>query len=574
MSTFRERVLALVAFASCVTTLLSGQTNVLTWHNDNSLDGLNSTETVLNQTNVTPKQFGKICSAIFDGQVFGQPLVVSSGGLNTVYMATMNDSVYAVNGANCQIIKQVSLLRSEEEAAQCTDVGGGGCHMMDPILGVLGTPVIDITTNTIYVVSESQSTKGQCATLNKKPPYCFVDRLHALDLTTLAEKFNGPVAIAGTVAKTVFEALTHNQRAGLLLLDGVMPNGDNAVYVGFSSIGGSGAPGLNVPSGWIFGYDAQNLSATPYVWMSTPDGEGGGVWASGGGIAAGPDSPTGSTYLYVVTGDGDFNANTGGSDYGDSFVKLTTSLSPTAYFTPYAQACWNPADEDFGSGSAMLIPVSDSGSTYYGIATSKSGVVYAMNLASPGGYHPPRNSSCPAVGTNLDVQSFMGSSHQYYTTPVSWNSQMYIVAMYDSITKYQLNAGTVGTCHDVPICIANAVTTAVTLQYGTNLSLSSSGTTTGTAILWAAASNGWPGTTAPAPAVLYAFDAEHVISSAIPELWDSVKCPTRDKPGNGTKFTLPTIANGMVYLGSMNPNDSTNTEGELDIFGLTTAACN
>lgn len=572
MKSFHRSLFVFVAFAACATTLSNSQTNVLTWHNDNWRDGLNSTETVLNQANVNPKQFGKICSAVFDGQIFGQPLVISAAGKNTVYVATMNDSVYSVDGANCSQIISVSLLQAGEEPAQCDDVGGGQCHTISPILGIMGTPVIDPTTNTIYLVSESELTKGKCANPTKKPSFCFVDRLHALDLTTLAEKFNGPVTIAGSVGKTPFVAYNHNQRPGLLLLSGVMANGDSGVYIGFSSIAGSGAPGLNVPSGWVFGYDAQDLAVAPYVWISTPDGEGGGVWASGAGLAAGLDSPGGATYLYLVTGDGDFNANTGGADYGDSFVKLTTGLVPTAYFTPFAQACMNPADEDFGSGGAMLIP--DSGSIYYALAASKLGVIFAMNRENPGGYKPPRNSTCPAVGTNLDAEYFLGSAHEYYTTPVSWNSQMYTVAMYDSVAKYQLNIGTTKVCNFSPICTGNVVKTGVTLQYGTNLSLSSSGTITGTAILWATAGNGWPTSTSTAPVVLYAFDAEHVVSSAIPELWDSVKCPKRDQTGNATKFVLPTIANGFVYLGSMDPTDTTNTRGELDAFGLTTAACN
>jgi hypothetical protein len=571
MKTIRRFELIFFTFTVCAATLLHGQTSVLTWHNNNWRDGLNSTETILNQANVTSKQFGKLCSAVFDGQVYAQPLVVSSNGTNIVYVATMNDSVYSVNGSNCKIIKQVSLLQSGEEAIQCTDVGGGQCHMMNPTLGIMGTPVIDPTTNTIYAVSEAELDSGQCAKPGKKPASCYVDRFHALDLTTLAEKFNGPVEIAGAFGKTAYTAFNHNQRPGLLLLPDAMPNGDSGVYVGLSSIGGTGAPGKNVPSGWVFGYDSQNLTATPYSWITTLDGEGGGVWASGAGIAAGLDSPGGSTYLYFVTGDGDFNANTGGADYGDSFVKLTPSLEPSDYFTPFAQACMNPEDDDFGSGGAMLIP--DSGSTYFAVASSKPGVVYALNRETPGGYKPPRNSTCPAVGKNLNLQSFLGSQHQYYSTPVTWNSQMYMVAMFDQIAKYQLNLGT-GVCHSAPICTNNVAKTGVTLQYGTNLSLSSSGTTTGTAILWAAAANGWPTATTPASAILYAFDAEHATSGTIPELWDSTKCPTRDKPGNGSKFVLPTIANGLVYLGSMDPTDTTNTRGELDVFGLTTAACN
>jgi hypothetical protein len=566
------RLMGALVLVACATPWMSAQKNVLTWHNDNWRDGLNSGEAVLNQTNVTARKFGKICSAVFDGQIFGQPLVVAEGSKNTVFVATMNDSVYSVDGPTCRITNQISLLQAGEEPVQCTDVGGGQCHMMNPIIGVMGTPVIDRATNTIYLVSESESTAGTCATLTKKPTSCFVHRLHALDLTTFVEKFNGPVTIAATYQGVAYLAYNHNQRPGLLLLPGVMPDGDAGVYIAFSSIGGSGAPGVNVPSGWVFGYDANNLKAAPFVWNSTPSGEGGGIWASGAGLAAGLDSPGGATYIYLVTGDGDFTANTGGSDYGDSFVKLSTDLVASGYFTPFSQACMNPTDLDFGSGGAMLIP--DSGGTYYAVTTSKLGLVFAMDRANPGGYKPPRNSTCPAIGSNKNKEYFQGSTHQYFTTPVTWSSQMYTVAMFDTLAKYQLNLGTTPVCLFVPICTGSVARTAVKLEYGTNLSISSLGTTTGTAIVWATSGNGWPNLTTPAPVVLYAFDAEHVKSSVIPELWASTQCPTRDQTGNATKFVLPSIANGFVYLGSMDPTDASNTRGELDVFGLTSVACN
>jgi hypothetical protein len=567
-----ERSFVFLVFTACAATLMSAQTNVTTWHNDNWRDGLNSSETILTQANVNPTQFGKLCSAVVDGQIFGQPLVVSSGGLNTVYVATMNDSVYSLNGATCAQIASVSLLQANEEAVQCADAGGGKCGVLSPLIGILGTPVIDLTTNTIYLVSESELTLPMCTTVKKKPPACFIHRLHALDLTTLAEKFNGPVAIAATDGQTTFASISHIQRPGLLWLSGAMPNGDNGVYIGFSEIDGSGQAGVDIANGWVLGYDAQNLTAPPYAWNSTPSGEGGGIWASGAGIAAGYDSPGGAMYLYLSTGDGDFTANTGGSDYGDSFVKLSTSLVPTAYFTPYSQACMNPSDMDFGSAGVMLIP--DSGSTYFAVAPSKPGVVYGIYRASPGGYTAPTNSTCPATGTNTGVQFFQGTLHRYYTTAASWNSQIYLIPMYEPLSKYQLNlTGTPSTvCTPTPICTEKVVKTSVTFQYGTNLSISSSGTTTGTAIVWVANGNGWPANPL-APVVLYALDAEHTVSKAIPELWDSTKCPTRDQTGNATKFVLPTIANGTVYVGSMDPTDSTNTRGELDVFGLTSAPC-
>jgi hypothetical protein len=568
--------IALLAFA---TQIISAQTNVLTWHNDNWRDGLNSGETVLNQSNLNPAQFGKLCSAVFDGQIFAQPLVVSSGGLNTVYVATQNDSVYSVNGTNCSVIGSVSLLETGEEAVQCASVGGGKCQTISPIIGILGTPVIDLSMSTLYLVSESELTTGTCNTLKKKPSSCFIHRLHALDLTTLAEKFNGPVAIAGTYQNLSFASNTHIQRPGLLELTGVMADGDSGIYIGFSEMDGSGKAGVNIVSGWVFAYDAQNLRGAPYVWSSTPDGEGGGIWGSGAGLAAGLDSPGGETYLYLLTGDGDFTANTGGSDYGDSFVKLSTALVPSSFFTPFSQACMNVEDLDFGSSGVMLIP--DSGSTYFAVAPSKPGAIYAISRANPGGYTAPTNSTCPASGTNLNVESFQGSPHHFYTTPVSWNSLVYFIPMYEPLSKYALNLGdskhsldlaAPSGCILVPICAGGVVKSTITFQYGTNLSLSSSGTTTGTAVVWAASGSGWP-TEPLAPVVLYAFDAEHNVAKAVPELWDSTKCPTRDQTGNATKFALPTIANGMVYLGSMDRTDPTNTRGELDVFGLTGSSC-
>ncbi|MGD1022138.1 MAG: hypothetical protein ABR880_05090 [Candidatus Sulfotelmatobacter sp.] len=569
MNALQRHVVVSIAIFACTATL-SAQTNVLTWRNNIGRDGLNATETVLNQTNVNSAQFGKICSAVFDGQIYAQPLVVSRGGQNTVYVATQNDSIYAVNATNCSVINSVSLLEPTEEPVQCTDVGGAKCKTVSPAFGILGTPVIDPTTNTLYVVSESELTTGQCvAGTKRKPNTCFIHRLHALNFTTFAEKYDGPVAIAGSYQNISFTSYNHIQRPGLLELSGAMPNGDSGIYIGFSEADGGGTPGVSIPHGWILGYDAKNLKAAPYVWSSTPNGEGGGVWASGAGLAAGLDSPSGSNYIYFTTGDGDFTANTGGSDYGDSFVKLTPSLVPASYFTPFAQACMNPADMDFGSSGVMLLP--NSGSTYYGIAASKLGDIFVMNRADPGGYTPPTNSTCPATGTNANAQYFLGSSHQYYTTPGYWDSQMYAIPMFGTMTKYQINSPA---CPSVLVCTTNTVHTAVSFEYGTNLSLSASGTAEGTGIVWAALGNGWPTALTPAPVTLYAFDAEHVVSKAIPTLWNSSQCPTRDQTGNSTKFVVPTIANGMVFLGSMDPTDTTNTRGRLDVFGLTSAPCN
>ena len=413
-----------LTFLGLTAALMSGQTNVVTWHNDVSRDGLNSTETTLTQANVNAAQFGKICSAVFDGQVYGQPLVVVTGGKNIVYVATMNDSVYAVDGTNCSQLNYVSLLQTNEKAVPCGDVGGIGCHTVKPTIGILGTPVIDPATNTMYLISEAESTAGTCPT--RKLNSCFVHRLHALDLTTFAEKFNGPVVVAATYLSVSFTSKNHIQRPGLLLLSGVMANGDSGLYVAFSAMDGSGTPGLSVARGWILNYDALNLSAAPIAWSSTPTGEGAGIWMAGAGLAAGLDSPAGSTYLYFSTGDGTFDVNLGGSNYGDSFVKLATNLTtvPNGYFTPFGQSCMNPSDTDFGSGGVMLLP--NYGSSYYAVAAGKDRFIYVVDLSNPGQFSAPTNSTCPATGSNANTEYFLGgSSHAYLTTPVMWSSSMF-----------------------------------------------------------------------------------------------------------------------------------------------------
>jgi hypothetical protein len=564
-------VAATVIILLSLTTGVNAQTNVFTSRYDVSRDGLNATETILNQSNVTKSSFGKICSAVVDGQVFAQPLVAFYQNRNVVLVVTMNDSFYILDGTNCSQMAKTSLLRSGEEAVQCKDAGAGLCQAFSPILGVMGTPVVDPNTKTIYFVTQTESTTGSCS--GNKGHNCFIHRLYAVDLLTLRNKFNSPVTIAGSYLGLTFTSYNHIQRPGLLLLPNALPNGDSGVYVGFSEVDGGGVPGKSVPQGWVFGFDAGNLAATPYIWSSTPQAEGGGVWQSGGGLAGGPDSLGGQQYIYFNTGDGVFDVNNGGVDYGDSFVKLTTSLTnpPNGYFTPFEQACMNPEDLDFGSGGVMLLPAS--GSNYFGIAAGKEGVVYVMNLANPGGYSAPTNDGCPAMGTNANQEYFQASAHAFYTTPSYWNQQIYYSSNQSQLTKYAISSS----CNPGPVCTTGTASTSIRqlyTPYGINPIVSANGTQTGTAILWAPSGNSWPSAPTPAPAVLYAFDAEHTNGGLIPELWDSTQCPTRDKPGNATKFVTPTVANGLAYLGTMDPNDSTNTQGEIDVFGLTNAPCN
>jgi len=564
------------------TGLLHGQsTNVLTWRNDNRRDGRNSTETTLTQATVTSSNFGKICSTApgaIDGQIFAQPLVVTGsipGYNHVVYVETQNDTVYFIDGdsANCAVIKQISLLQSQEEPVQCHDVGGKDCFTVNPIIGILGTPVIDTSTNTMYVESWTESTAGKCAT--NKTRSCFSHHLHALDITSGAEKYHGPVTIPSvTIGESTFFPIKEIQRAGLLLLPRVEANGHSAVYVAFSSMDGSGVLGKSIPNGWVFSFDAKNLSAAPVAWTTTPDGEGGGIWMSGAGLAAGVDKSGGNTYIYVATGDGTFDAENGGSDYGDSFVKLTTSLTVSDYFTPYNQYCDDINDVDLASGGVMLIPNGTASNTIdFALANGKDGNIYVMDRANPGGYQGPNLNTCPTSGTNLNYETFSASDKRFYSTGAFWNNHLYSVANGSPLRTYKISPS----CDPAPICETPSGSSSIKFGYGPVPVISSHDNTTGTAIVWAINGNGWPGpkpTLLPAPAVLYAFDAEHITAHTLPELWDSTQCPARDGAGNATKFAVPTVANGRVFMGTMDPTDPTNTRGELDVYGVTSNPCN
>ena len=197
------------------------------------------------------------------------------------------------------------------------------------------------------------------------------------------------------------------------------------------------------------------------------------------------------------------------------------------------------------------------------------------NRASLGGYAGPSGEVCPKpTGPDLNLETFQASTDKFYSTAAFWNSSLYSIANRSPLRKYQIGAA----CSPGPICQTPSASSKASLGYGSVPVISSNGDTTGTAVVWAIYGNGWPNATTkvqPAPAMLYAYDAEHVTSPAVlPVLWNSGQCPKRDGAGNATKFAVPTVANGRVFMGAMDPSDATNTKGRLDVYGATTKACN
>jgi hypothetical protein len=495
------------------------QVSVVTWHNDNLRDGQNPHETILTPSNVKSTTFGKVFSYSVDGDINAQPLylpnisIPGQGTHNVIYVATENDSVYAfdADGKQTAPLWQVSLLLADQTPRFCETVGFI-CKSTVLPLGITSTPVINPKSGTIYVLALVQEAGG-----------VDLNYLHALSITTGAEKFGGPVEIQATVAGTgagsvggivTFNANNQLQRPGLLLLNGV-------VYLAWGSFAQQ-----DPWHGWVMGYNASTLLQTA-LFNNSPNGTRAGIWQSGGGLSA--DS---LGNIYLQTGDGTFDASTGGLDYGDSFLKLSSTLAVEDYFTPYNQAILETDDLDVGGGAGVILP--KQGGTYPDeiVGADKQGNIYLVNRDAMGGYNSTQNTN---------IQTVTGSAAGYTNSPAYWNGAVYLGGNNDYLSRYTLTNGLLST---TPASKSPSILIA-----GSTPSISSNGTTNG--IVWAID----VGSSLQKPCVLHAYNALNLAK----ELYNSSQAGTRDKAGNGVSFVTPTIVNGKVYVGTAN---------QLDVYGL------
>ena len=515
------------------------QTSVTTWHNDIGRTGQNLNETILTTSNVNATQFGKLFSQTVDAQVYAQPLylpniTIAGQQHNVVFVATENDTVYAFDadsngGSNAGPLWQASLLTAAHGAASgATPVPASWLSSdITPLVGITGTPVIDPTTNTLYVVSKTlEGGNG-------------VQRLHALDVTTGNEKFGGPVLITATVSGTgngssggqlSFDPLWENQRPALLLLNGI-------VYIAFASHGDNGPW-----HGWILGYNAATLKQTG-AYTSSANGVGAGFWMSGAGVAADQLNPSTQPYgrMFATTGNGDYTAATpytNAMDYGDSVLSLNLANGvPTIQdeFTPSDQANLDGEDGDLGSGGPMVIPTQTTGSyPHLLVQVGKEGTLYLINRDSMGGYH----------STDTVVQEIEWGVGQIgaWSSAAYWNGNVYYWGRFDNLKCFPLVSGQLST---------NPTESSETYGFpGSTPSISANGNTQG--IVWSIDSEAY---TSNGSAVLQAHNA----SSCGTTLYSSATNPSRDNPGGAVKFTVPTIANGKVYVGAA---------GQISVYGL------
>jgi len=504
--------------------------SVLTYHNDKARTGQNTNETVLTLANVNTNSFGLLFTYAVDGYVYAKPLVLanvtipSNGVHNVVYVATEHDSVYAFDadsntGSNVVPLWQVSFINP---SAGITSVPSGdvNCNDIVPEVGITSTPVIDPAAGTIYVEAKTKEVVSNVTN--------YVHQLHALDVATGAEKLGGPVIIQASVPGTgdgndglgnvLFNPLTQFSRTGLLLNNG-------AVYFAYASHCDNGPY-----HGWLFGYDATTL-ATNGLFNATPNGGLGGIWASG----CGPTCDTNGN-LYVSTGNGTFDPING--NFGDTLLKLSTSnsLMVTDYFTPFNQQSLNTNDNDLGSGGVVLLP-DEAGSVAHPhlvVFAGKEGTIYLVDRDNMGQFNLTNDSQI--------VQSLLGAIGICFDTPAYFNNTLYYIGVDDVIKAFAITNGS----------IASTPASQGSMVFGfpgATPSISANGTNEG--IAWAIQSDAYQSN---APSILHAYNAADVSQ----ELYNSSQADARDTLGGAVKFTVPTIANGKVYVG---------TESTLSVFG-------
>lgn len=547
------------ATASIRTVAPAGVVNITTWHVDNHRSGLNDQEQTLTPSNVVPASFGKLFSYLVDGYVYGSPLILKNVKINgathnVLYVATEDDTVYAFDAESYGSgapLWQTSLLGSGE-----TPIADGP---IQPYEGVTSTPVIDPASGTLYVVSAQTSSSGGTF------------RLHALDVTTGAEKFGGPVTIDASVAASNSAAVngvqTLNtscvQRAALLLANG-------NVYIGFGSC----------HTGWLLAYSASTLKEVG-VFNASPNLNGEGTYASAGGIWMGGAGPVAdsSGNVYVTTGNGPWDGKTA---FGDSVLKFgptpqsgpNGTMQPVDYFTPDVYQFMDCFDADLAGGGLLLIPGGNSL-----VAGGKTGVLYLVDstnlghesandggaiqeqvwgegLSEGGAYQQSCNDSTGVTYANL-------GSYEIFGTAAYFNGRIYL-----GVTPTSNGApGGVRQFDFSRMLLPDADTTDYQQQgtRGTSPFISANGTSNG--IVWMI-DQGNPlqnsSGVAPTRATLRAYDAGNFPF----ELYDS-SVNSGDAPGYGIKFSSPVVANGKVYISTGHELTTVaNPEGEIDVYGL------
>ena len=503
-------------------------TDVLTYHYNVFRQGSTLQETTLTPSNVNYNTFGKINFFTVDGLVDAQPLFVNKesigGSLNdTVYVVTENDSIYAFSANSGRQFWHVSALESGESPSD-----DRGCGQISPTIGITDTPVIDKGNGpngdgAMYFVAMTKDSSGH-----------YHQRLHALDLSTGAELYGGPVEITAMYPGTgdgsqggyvIFNPAQYAERAAILEYGSIL-------YISFTS-----HCDARPYTGWIMAYNSRTLAQTSVIDV-TPNGYEGSVWMTGEGLAA--DS-SGNIYFLDANGLFDTTLNSQGfpinGDYGNAFMKLSTSggtLAVADYFNMYNTVQESNNDEDLGSGGAIVLPDlydNNGGVHHLAVGAGKDTNIYVVNRDNMGKFNPNNDN---AIYQEIDGALPGG----VWSSPAYFNNVVYYGDVGDNLKAFTISNAMLST--------TPTSQTSVQFPYpGTTPTVSANQTSN--AIVWAISNSD--------PAVLYAFDATNLAN----QLYNSNQAGSRDQFGPGNKFITPMIANGKVFVG---------TQTGVAVFGL------
>jgi hypothetical protein len=546
------------------TRLAPANVDVLSYHNDPFLTGANLQEELLTPANVNATSFGRLFTDRVDGYVYAQPLykanlaIPGQGTHNVAFIATEHDSVYALDTDNPAAgpgpdgsLWKTSFTNPANgvTSVPAKEVGLVSTNIV-PEVGITGTPVIDGTTNTLYVVAKTKEVRADGTH--------YVQRLHALDLATGQEKFGGPALIGDTTATNVstspivvpgngdgsvnamvtFNARTQLNRVALQLVNGI-------VYIAWAS-----HEDARPYHGWVAGFRANNLAAGPVRFFNTAPNAGGvGIWQSGGALSADPQGN-----LYFAVGNG-FNGpnlayDPSHGDYSESVVKLsaTGQLSVVDYFTPYDWQTLDNQDADLGSGGAMLLPdfVGSTAHPHLMVETGKSGVIYLLDRDNLG-----KNSPDLATEQTKIVQRVVAGQAGVWGNPSFFKVNatsgiIYYHGQGDVLKGYVISNGHIddtsghilrsgfgsGYPGEQPVVSANGIANPTSPTNG---------------IVWELQVDQYGNEGRPnSSAILRAFNAGNLST----ELYDSNQTSLRDQNGSAVKFTVPTVTNGHVLVGA------------------------
>jgi mono/diheme cytochrome c family protein len=511
-------------FTTAATNPVSSLISVLTYKYDNFRSGANTNEYILTPANVNATTFSKLFGYAVDGYCYASPLYVANlqipgqGTHNTLFVFTENDSVYAFDADSNQGPNGGLLWHTNLGIALISTYYATRYHhnVLNPLIGITGTPVIDPASGTLYldvfsgVVSDT--------------PNGF-HTIHALNITNGAERPYSPVLVAASVPGSgvdssngvvTFNAGHQMNRPALTLSGGML-------YVCYGSYGDT-----DPYHGWVMGYNATNLQlVTNYVFATTPNATMAafGVNAGEAALWMGGDGPCvdAAGNLYVMSGNGSFSAKTNGGDYGDSFIKLTTTngLAAADYFSPSNALSLDVNDEDLGSGGPVMLPAAAGSAAHPHllVGAGKEGHIFVVDCDNMGHFN---------LGVNQIVQELMNAVGGLWSSPSYFNNHVFFHGSGDVLKSFG---------------ITNAVmTTSPVTKSGVSFgggystpSISANGTSN--AIAWEIQTDG-------TPSILHAFNATNLSQ----ELYNSSQNPSRDQLGGSVNYAVPVVANGKVYV--------------------------